>query len=250
MINNKPIDLKAIAKELRSIYKLDSKNAPKLIEAYLERVLSDLTWQERYEILKKIQSYFGSGQPLEKISTFDNTSAKEMINLILGKDLNLKDINDVQLRKRLFDAFNALFENINQILWVIDSTLLGKGRETVTIRHVIGSSLQDDGRSMEEYLKKIKVSFLVCHKAFQIAASNLINKILKELNPKNIEDEMSKGLKFGPLKKAEFYDRFVEKFIELENWVRSGKFLQELLREFENECQKMFLERGLSFDEK
>ena len=44
------------------------------------------------------------------------------------------------------------------------------------------------------------------------------------------------------LRKAESFELYAQKFEAFKDYFESGRFMEELLREFENNCQKLFLE--------
>ena len=233
-------DREEIANELRRLYELNPENAEGLLESYLERVTGQFDDKERIKYLESIKGLFLKGARGDK---GPSTSAVPFESIFRGKDISMSQLAPDEYKRRLKESLDSLFEGINEIMLVIDTTLLGKGHETETIRHVLGSSLTDKHVSIEEYLKKIKLAFWVCHKAFQKAAYNMVEGILSEIRPENIEKELGQGLRFGPLKKAEFYDLFKEKYHDIQGWVESGRFHKELLREFERQCQKMFSEK-------
>ena len=59
------------------------------------------------------------------------------------------------------------------------------------------------------------------------------------LDPARIAKTDKKGLKFGPFRKAEYYETFEGKFHKCQKWFKSGRFMKEFLREFEKNCQKL-----------
>jgi hypothetical protein len=133
----------------------------------------------------------------------------------------------------------SIFGTLNRLVQNINATLLGggtPGEEEQTIRHVIGSRLegQEPRVSLEEYLGRIDKAFFISHQAFKQAAHTLVLKMLHEVDPEKIAAEAGQGLKFGPLKKAEYFDIYESKFTTLKKWFESGRFMEDLLREFEN----------------
>ena len=122
---------------------------------------------------------------------------------------------------------------------VIDSTLLGKVRGEETIRQVIGFHLegQDQTKSLESYLGQINKAFLQAQQASKNAAHQMTGKILQELDPEKISQEAGGRLKFGPLRKAELYDIYEQKIKNCRQWYESGRFMQDLQREFEKNCR-------------
>ena len=63
---------------------------------------------------------------------------------------------------------------------------------------------------------------------------------MTELDPDRIANSAERGLKFGPLRKAELFDIYVEKFRACRAYHQSGRLLADLTREFEKNCQKAY----------
>jgi hypothetical protein len=80
----------------------------------------------------------------------------------------------------------------------------------------------------------------LAHRAFQETARIKIAQILDELSPDRIAESMDKSLKFGPLHRAELFDQYKKRYLECKKWFESDRFTQELLREFENICQRSY----------
>lgn len=161
----------------------------------------------------------------------------EVFSLLLGKKIPAEG-SPHEMLKRLSEAFSTLFETVNRIVKTIDTTLLGEASGEQTIRHVIGSQVDGlGGRTIEEYLGQIEKAFLVSHTAFRQAAHTLFARILTEMDPERIAAGSDNRLKFGPMRKAEYFDVFEAKFGTLKTWFDSGRFMKDLLREFEKNCQ-------------
>ena len=115
----------------------------------------------------------------------------------------------------------------------------------MTIRGIIGSNfekIEASGThdSLQSYLDQIQDAFLVAHQSFQQAAQTRVRQILDELDPKRISDLSKGGYKFGPFRKAELFEVYKEEFKVCKAWFESGRFANELLREFEKTCQKSY----------
>jgi hypothetical protein len=63
-----------------------------------------------------------------------------------------------------------------------------------------------------------------------------------ELDPERIAASQGGGFKLGRMRKAESFELYTKKFDTFKDWVDSGRFMEELLREFEKNCQKLFLQ--------
>ena len=61
---------------------------------------------------------------------------------------------------------------------------------------------------------------------------------MSEIDPEQISADTGTGLKIGPLRKAELFETITEKHHVVRKWLESGRCTEELLREFEKNCQK------------
>jgi hypothetical protein len=119
---------------------------------------------------------------------------------------------------------------------------LGEKGELQTIRHIIGAHVegQKSYDSLKSYLDQIQEAFLISHRAFQEAATMKVAQILSELDPDRIAQATDKGMKFGPLYKAELFEEYKASYRGCRTWFESSRFKQDLLREFEKICQKSY----------
>jgi hypothetical protein len=141
---------------------------------------------------------------------------------------------------------NTVFDSLNAIVGGINATLLGKKEELETIRFIIGSDLggRKASGSLQEYLDRIQEAFAVAHRAFQEASGKKTGELLDELSPENISSKAEGGLKFGPMRKAELWDIYEERFRAVKKALESGRLRESLLREFERSCQRMYKTEG------
>jgi predicted component of type VI protein secretion system len=147
--------------------------------------------------------------------------------------------------EKLADSLNTIFNKLNQLIRNIHTTLLGKSPEFETIRHIIGAELEgaSPSISLENFLDQIKEAFLSAHEAFKKAANIRFQEILNELDPDLIAAQVENGLKFRPFRKAGYFEMYRERYQKLKKWFESGRFTEALLREFEKNCQKLYLEK-------
>lgn len=225
--------------DLRKIYASSPQNASDLIEEYLESTLGHLSMPERISALKaldcKLNPSAGDETPKEIID--------RIVPLLLGRDVCREDLSSSELLERLAGSLNTIFDIMNQLIGVINQTLGGSGVGEETIRQVIGSDIECESseRPLEEHLGQIQKAFLKTHQSFKEAALVTVGKILGELDPRKISSEPGSSLKFGPLKKAESFDIYEERFSKFKKWFDSGRFMEDFLREFENTCRKSFM---------
>lgn len=233
-----------LKEEILRIYQSNPKRAERLVEDYLDETLKDYPLSEKISLLEDLLRQFElpPSQEVRKEIPFDSKEFSRLFSLIFGERLAEIDFSSPQLLEKLAQSLNTIFDSLNEIIQVINQALLGKKPELETIRHIIGSQLEgDEGRdSLQNYLSRIKEAFLLAHKAFQEAAHIKMLEILKELHPDTFESEGTKGLRFGPFRKAELFEKYREKFQSLKKWFDSGRFDEELLREFEKICQKRY----------
>ena len=229
------ISVDQLAREIRQIYSRDSQQAEERIAVYLQAQLAALSAAEKISILERLTAQFGGSLP---DSYLDDEVLTRLFSLVLGDKVTRDDLSSADLLQRLAESLNTIFDALNKLVAVIDSTLLGKDRGEETIRQVIGIHIdgQDQTKSLESYLGQINKAFLMAQQASKTAAYQVVGKILQELDPEKISRETGGGLKFGPLRKAELYDVIEHEINKCRQWYESGRFMQDLQREFEKNC--------------
>ena len=241
MINQ--VFIQELIREIKSINRADPSDVEASVEQYLKLKMQGVSNAGRLAIMedliqqcKDVSS--GAGSSLSLVSN----ELSELFSLLLGKKVVMDDFSSAELSEKLAVALNTIFDTLNQIIRVIHSTLLGQQAELETIRHIIGSQLEGESStsSLQEYLNQIQQAFLVAHKAFKQAANTKVSQLLSELDPDSIAAATDSGLKFGPLRKAELFEIYKEKFHALKGSFESGYFTEELVREFEKICKKLY----------
>jgi hypothetical protein len=241
------IALAEVVEEVRSIYRADPSRAETLIERHLQERLKESGPAERKEFLARLtQAFAGEASASAAAQGLHPEVLSRLFSLFLGERIGTLDLSSAELIDRLARSLNTVFEHLNEIVSVIHSTLLGRRSELETIRQIIGTNLQGEGggTSLEVYLGQIREAFLTSHLAFQQTARTIVEKILRELDPEHLGDEESGGLKFGPLRKAGLFDAYQGKFQKIRQWFDSGRFTEEILREFEKTCQNRYAAKG------
>jgi hypothetical protein len=158
---------------------------------------------------------------------------------LLGERVSAKDLESEVLPEKMLSALNTVFDTLNRVVGVIHTTLLGRKAEFETIRKIIGADLREgEADSLQGYLNQIQEAFLMAHQAFQQAARTKVGEILSELDPDRIATLRERGLRFGPLRKAELFEIYREKFRACKDSFDSGRLMNDLLKEFERICQK------------
>jgi hypothetical protein len=238
------LQLDQLAKQIREIHASDRLHAEDRIEEFLESSLAGVSRDEKMRIVGELASRFEANRVhFAEDVTVDREILTRVFSFLLGKKVSQADLSSAELLQRLADSLNTIFDMLNQLVSVINTTFLGQREGIETIRQMIGFHLEGENqlRSLESYLGQINKAFLTAQQAFKIAAEKKVREILVELDPERIAASAGGGFKLGRLRKADRFELHVEKFKAFEKWFNSGRFMEELLREFENNCQRLFL---------
>lgn len=243
---NNPISIDELVRDIKDIYHSDVSHAGTLIEDYLKQRLEGFDQSKRLDFLDKLTREFKPVPPQEPSAPGPGGDlVAKLFSLFLGKQVSDIDLSSAEFLERLAGSLNTVFDSLNELLGVINATLLGKQADLETIRRVIGTNLHGEVEhsSLRAYLAQIKKAFLVSHQAFKKAAQTKVKEILLELDPQRIEESEPGGLKLGPLRKANLFEIYQEKFERVQKWFESGRFEEELLRDFERTCERSLHDR-------
>jgi hypothetical protein len=234
-----PGRVETLARDVRAIYRSDPPRADMLIEAYLEQRLKGRNGECLAELLGHFRTAPGEEAAAERPGP---QASAHLFALLLGKSISSADLSSPELVERLAASLNTVFDTLNRIIAVINNTLMGREAGGETIRMIIGSHLEgaDEVSSLQDYLDQIQKAFLVAHDAFKQAIRHKIGEILDELDPERITGASTRGLKFGPLWKAELFDAYQHAFAVCREYSRSGRLLEDAMREFEKACHKTY----------
>ena len=242
-----PPNLDKLADEIRNIYTSDRLQAENLIEQFLQSTLGDISNDDTLEIIDKLTRKFkvDGTFTLENLN-LDQEVLTRIFSFLLGRNVSQAELSSDELLQRLADSLNTIFDMLNQLVSVINRTFLGQHEGAETIRQVIGFHIEgnDHARSLEGYLGQINKAFLTALQAFKQAADKKMKEVLVALEPDQIAASAGGGLIFGRLRKTEHFEVYTERFNALKKWVESGRYTEELLREFEKNCQQIFLQEG------
>jgi len=227
-----------IAEELREMFHSDPSGAQENIEDSLMEKLSDCSSSEKMAHLAELIHRFSADTA--KTSELENLEEDKLLNLfsfLRGKSVSPADLSSRELLQRLAEALNTIFTELNQIVGEINMIFLGKDSMEQTIRHVIGIHLQGESAtgSLETYLGQIRQSFKIAHESFQKSSYAVVHKILEGLDPSEIQASGGGGL----FAKGKLFGVYEDKYKECRKWFDGGRFNDELLREFERNCQKL-----------
>ena len=242
---NNQISIEQLSNEIRKIYKSDRLRAETLIETYLEERLKEFSDSKKLTLLERLTAEFNIAISSRYSGlNIDEEALTRLFSLLLGRKMSQADLSSTELLQKLAESLNTIFDALNQVVGVINTTFLGECTGDETIRQVIGFHLEGgEGhvRSLESYLGQIEKAFLIAHQAFKEAAHTEVGEILHELDPDQIKAAGSGGFKFGPFQKAEFFEIYEKKFYKCKKWFDSGRFMEKFLREFEKNSQKLFV---------
>jgi len=230
-----------LAGTLSEYHKIDPEEAEHLIETYLNEELNGYTPEDKTEILDSLLKKFDDEQSKTADSfSGSNPVLDRVFSLLLGRNFEVNDISSDKQLKKLAESLNTIFDSLNHLISVINSTLCGSQEKDETIRQVIGYHMEDSEQKipLEAYIGQITQAFLVTREASKNAACEKINQILMELSPELLEKEAG-VMKLSPMKHAKCYKAYESKYNKFRQWFESGKFTEAYLREFEKHCQKI-----------
>jgi hypothetical protein len=239
-----PVATETLADELRAIYRSDPLRSDVLMAAFLEQRLKAHDRAGQLLCLQSLVDHFGNsggaGSPCARDMGGEEFS--RLFSLLLGKRISAAELSSTELVEKLARSLNTVFDTLNHIIGVINGTLMGIPSGDETIRTIIGSNLEREpgDASLQGYLNRIEKAFLVAHEAFKQAVAGKLDEMLGELDPDRIASSSERGLKFGPLRRAELFDIYAEKFRACRAYQQSGRLLADLTREFEKNCQKAY----------
>ena len=244
---NRPISVETLADEIRAMYRSDRSGAESSIEAHLQERLQEYSPIERRSVVQQLAQEFeedstGSRQGL----AFGQNEFPRFFSLLLGCNVSAADLSSAEVMERLARSLNTVFDSLNKTIAVINSNLLGRKGELETIRHIIGSDLEaaGGGQSLQIYIDQIQDAFMIAHRGFQQATHAEVEKILTALDPARLAAAEEGFFKFGPFRKAAHFEIYREKYQTVREWFDSGRFKEDLLRDFENICEKEYTRKG------
>jgi hypothetical protein len=229
-----------LSNDIHSLFEADPENAQQRIEGMIKSRFADYSAEDGrkgiQQIIQRLQL------PELQTSAVENELITRVFALLLGRRVAPDDFSSKELLERLVDSLNTIFDSLNQLIGVINLSFCSDGCDKDhTIRQFIGFHLegQDQTQPLEEYLGKIGQAFLTTHEAFKRAAHQLIKQLLHDLDMEQIARDRGPGLKIGPLQKAEDYEIIKEKIDRAQKWFRSGRCMEDFLKEFEKNCQSL-----------
>lgn len=238
-----PVHYKKMEEQILKIFREQRYNADLPINDYLKNELKPLTSHDKISVVNQLIDQFDSTESGNKKSaamSIDDHVLARVIKLLLGRDITQADFSSDELLESLAESINTVFESLNQLISVINTTLMGKQDSDETIRQVIGYHLEGSSqtRTLESYIGQIGEAFFASQEASKKAAHAKVTQILKELAPEKIKKEADVS-RLSPMRKAKYFEEYELKFSKFEKWFESGRFMESFLREFERNCQKI-----------
>ena len=234
--------LNRISSGLAAQFETEGDISADAVEAYLNEQMDGLDSQARITALQTVLDRVGNTCRPALPGETDEEVLTRVCSLLLGRKVSMDDLSSNELLEKLAESLNTIFNTLNQLISVINMTFTGEGSPEQTIRQVIGFRLEGEGqgRSLETYLDQISNAFLTAQQSFKEAAYAKVKQVLTVLDPEQVASEVGKGLKFGPMKKAEMFEIYAERYEKIQKWFSSGRFMEDFLREFEKNCQTQF----------
>jgi len=237
------MSMESLAAEINNLYRENPSKAESSIEDFLRWAWEMDPPSEQSARLKLLIDYCRGLRP-EPVAEKNSETGEfsRLLSLLLGEKVSASDLCSEEFLDKLARSLNTLFDTLNQIIGVIHTTFLGQKGEMETIRLIIGSSLKGEAQpeSLQKYLNQIREAFLISHRAFRQATHKKTLDILNELDPERISQMGEGAFGFGPFHKGKLFEIYKEEFLKCKGWVESGRFLEEVLREFEKNCQKQY----------
>jgi hypothetical protein len=231
-----------ISSGLATRFESDADVSADSVEAYLDEQMTGLDRQSRIDALQTMIHRSGDTCPPSISGETDEEVLTRVCSLLLGRKVSMDDLSSSELLEKLAESLNTIFNTLNQLISVINMTFTGEGSPEQTIRQVIGFRLEGEGEgsSLETYLGQISNAFLTSQQSFKEAAYAKVKQVLRVLDPEQLAAEVGRGLKFGPMKKAEMFEIYEQRYEKIQKWFSSGRFMEDFLREFEKNCQTKF----------
>jgi GGDEF domain-containing protein len=214
------------------------------IERYLEESLETLPKEERVSVIEEVAQRFrapgdegGGGEGRLGADDF-----VRLASLLLGRRINTGDLTAEEVSEKLALSVNTVFDMLNRIIAIIQTTVAGQEGDQETIRIIIGSQIegQTGEISLQNYLGKIEAAFLAAHKAAMAAAEQMADGLLAGLDPDEIALSAGPSMKLWPLSDGRLFGIYRDKYKAVREWRASGRLKEDFLREFEKAYQALY----------
>ena len=238
-------DSSRLIKEIRDLYEEDDEKAEAAIEAHLKETLGSFPLAKRVDVLQTLMAEFeGEGhRGLSQLDAATYKTIRDFLNFLLGNEAIKNGCSTDEVLQKLAQSLTLLFDKINHLIRIINCALLGKEEMSneETIRHVIRFDMAGDRSSMtlDGYLGQIDQAFLVAINSFKAAIQTRMQVMLEELNPDQNLHQPKRAFRSKRGRKADLFDAYLNKYLNCNRYFESGRFMDDLLREFENNCERV-----------
>ncbi len=238
------ISYEKLETRILEIYQKYGSQSQDRLDRYLRDILQEYDNPSRMTVLNRLIDRLDGPDQKERDSgrppAIDDHVLSRVIKLLLGRDISKLDLSSDELLESLAESINTVFESLNQLISVINTTLVGKQDPDQTIRQVIGYNIEgsSQARPLEAYIGQIGKAFFEAQEASRKAAHAKVIQILEELAPEKIAADAG-GASIGPFRRARCYDEYEQKFEKFRSWFESGRFMESFLREFEKNCRNI-----------
>ena len=150
--------------EIQKIYTADPTDAEQRIQSHLNGRLAFMPLTERIGLLKQVAVQFDpNASPAVPPARVQEDMLADLFLLFLGEKASSVEMQSEKQLERLADALNTIFDSLNELIDVINTTLKGTASQQETIRGLIGMRLSDEGEgvSLGAHLGQIKQAFLL-----------------------------------------------------------------------------------------
>src|SRR6185369_4527415 len=124
-----------LMQEIREITAAGAADPEKEIERHVESVLRGFDLPERLRHLENLAAQLGAkAEPVTSEPTPASGDIHRLVSRFLGNSNDTGDISSQELAEKFTASLDTLFDTLNQIVSVINVTLLGQSPELETIR--------------------------------------------------------------------------------------------------------------------
>ncbi len=213
------------------------------IEQYLEESLEALPTEGRISVIEEIARRFEvSGREQNGVHQLAPEDFTRLASLLLGKRINAGDLTSAELSEKLALSVNTVFDILNRIIAVIQTSVAGREEGEETIRIIIGSQIEGQGgeKSLQNYLGHIEDAFFAAHKAAVAAAEEMVDRLLVGLDPDGMASSAGPSMKLWPLSDGKLFGIYKDKYKAVREWRASGRLKDDFLREFEKAYEALY----------
>lgn len=233
------LKVEKIADKIRGMHQSGQPDRAALIEEFLNNETSHLGADERIAFGESLLNYFAPNYSEQKES-----SLNQLMALLFepGPVKNLSSYNRSVVG--FANSLNIVFDSLDELIDAINE-MFSKESMSESIRTVVCSSISNEADEdiLQEYLAQVKQALGVMDKAYRKASFAMIREFIDALAPNSIAEELGKGVKLGPFRKAEIFSLYEDRFQAVNKWLDSGMFYKALNKEFEKSCQEIYSEK-------